>query len=350
MENDWALVVGINHYPLTTQLPPLSGAARDAEKFFKWVIDPLGGAVQNDKIHSLLLKSPDASPAGEPPAGPPRPILGEIQTFFDDMKSQLNGRRGRRLYIYLSGHGISPSGVEAARHAALLMANSKPPRDWQNFPGDVWANGARSAACFREVVLVMDCCQDLQEKASVGTHTLGDPVSDARDCHLVELYATEWDSKSREDEFGEPKEKMGIFTHSLLEVLKAGRMDGRLLKESVLKHFSDTPAPNKQDQKPKIGSEEELPLLIFNEAAPAPISPVTVLNHAGSRPRIQFLRLNAGRSSPVDTSTWVLKGDQWHGSLPPGTYEVRMTTGDDRLFIVYAGNATPVDVLQEEVL
>lgn len=347
MENDWALVVGINRYPLTSGLPPLSGAVRDAEGFFQWATDPLGGAVPNDGIHARLLKSPDDSITGPLP---PRPVLGDVQTFFDDMKSHLNGRSGRRLYIYLSGHGISPAGVEAVRHAALLMANSKPPRDWPNFPGDVWAHGARNSACFREVVLVMDCCQDRQEKATVGTHTLGEPVPDSKDCHLVELYATEWDSKAREEEFGEPREKMGIFTHSLLEVLKSGKMDGRLLKESVLKHFSSLNLPSSKNQKPRIGTEEELPHFTFNEDAAEPISPVTILNHAGSRPRIQLLPLNARRSTPVDTSKWEFKGDRWYGNLSPSTYEVRMPSGNDPLFIVYAGSPTEVDVLAEEIL
>ena len=344
MENDWALVVGINRYPFASGLSPLQGAARDAEKFFEWVTSKTGGDVPNDQVHSCLLTSPEPGNGTEKP----RPVFSQIQQFIEDMQTQLAGRPGRRLYLFLSGHGISPISENAVRHAALLMANTRPPQDWHNFPGNVWAEGARNAARFREVVLIMDCCRDLQDKANVGTHAFGDAVDDGKACRLVELYAADWGSQAREGEFGEPKVRQGIFTHSLLEVLKAGRMNGRMLKESLLEHLSRKATPEQRFQKPDIRTDEELEALTFNEAAAPPMSPVAILNHVDPRPRVHTLPIGGFRTKQVDISSWVLKEDKWQGSLPPGNYMIRMSAGDDVLFRVYAGLPEQVDVLVAE--
>ena len=58
---DRALVVGINRYP---GISSLSGAENDAQDFYKWVIDPAGGAVK--KADALLILSSDFPP----PPGP----------------------------------------------------------------------------------------------------------------------------------------------------------------------------------------------------------------------------------------------------------------------------------------
>jgi hypothetical protein len=346
MENDWALVVGINHYPYAVGgLAPLTGAARDAEKFFKWVIDPLGGAVPDDGIHSVLLTSPEKL---EPNADP-IPVLSSIQGFIDKMKNRLVSPPERRLYIYLSGHGISPISEEAVRHAALLMANTRPPRDWPNVPGNVWAEGARNAALFREVVLIMDCCRDLQQRANVGTHPFPDATDDGKVCHLVEMYAADWGSQAREAPFGDEQKMMGIFTHSLLEVLWAGRMNGRLLKDSVLKHLSRQALP-RPPAKPDIRTDEELLQIVFNEAAPVPMSPVTVLNQPPpAPPNIWMSPPEGGRLVKVDTSGWECRNDQWLGTLTPGLYQIILPSGEPFLFAVYAGLSETVDVLNPEV-
>lgn len=346
MEKDWALVVGINHYPYAAGgLAPLTGAARDAEKFFRWVTDPQGGAVPDDGIHAVLLTSPPQVD----PAADPVPVLSSIQSFIDRMKNRLANPPDRRLYIYLSGHGISPISEEAVRHAALLMANTRPPRDWPNVPGNVWAEGARNAALFQEVVLIMDCCRDLQQRASVGTHPFPDATDDGKVCHLVEMYAADWGSQAREAAFGEDQEVMGIFTHSLLEVLKAGNMNGRLLKDSVLKHLSRQTLP-RPAPKPDIRNDEELLHIIFNEAAPPPMSPVTILNQPPpDPPKIWVSPPAGGRLVKVDTSGWQCREGQWLGSLAPGFYQIGLPSGEPFLFAVYAGLSETVDVLNPEV-
>jgi hypothetical protein len=145
MDGDWALRVGIDRY-LKAGVKALHGAVGDATRFRDWVIRPPGGGV--DPGHVMLL----TSPAHDQPGKPPKPAFSNIWTFFEGLTFQLGSEPGRRLYIYLSGHGISPSGQQSVRNAALLMANAVKPNHLHNFPGNVWAEGARSAAVFRESV------------------------------------------------------------------------------------------------------------------------------------------------------------------------------------------------------
>lgn len=52
MKEDYAIVVGINHYP---GMNPLKGAEQDALNFIEWLKDPKGGDVPKEQIwHGCL--------------------------------------------------------------------------------------------------------------------------------------------------------------------------------------------------------------------------------------------------------------------------------------------------------
>jgi hypothetical protein len=329
MQNDWALIVGINSYPMAG-VNPLEGAVHDAKEFHRWVIDPLGGDVPNN--HAVLLTSPDLAAPGLP-----RPVLSEILQFFENLKYELDNTNGRRLYLYLSGHGISPSGQESVRNAALLMANARSPNLWDNFAGNIWAEGARSAALFREVVLIMDCCRDLKNNATVIPHTFGDPVVDSKDCRLIEAYATEWASKARELPIPPTNQKRGVFTHSLLEVLRSGQMTGTLLKESVKEHLAHILQDEKKAQVPELSRDEDLAKIFFNEQADPPNTSVIIKGHPAQMPTIEFWPEGADRSMPVTLHDWSYNGSLWRGTLAPGQYELRLPNDGGRRLKILAG-------------
>ena len=332
MSNDWALVVGINRYP-TAGVTPLEGAVHDAKKFHEWVTHPKGGAV--DPLQAKLLTSPANGDGGA--AGPARPKLSEVREFFEHLVNQLGSGTGRRLYIYLSGHGISPTGQESMRNAALLMANAQPPKYWFNFPGNIWAEGARSAALFREVILVMDCCRDLKNNVPIVGHDLGEPVSDSTDCRLIEVYATGWDSKARELAFPPATQKQGVFSRSLLEVLRTGRMTGTMLKESVKHHLAVALKDEKKAQVPEIGRDEELAKIMFNEAAGPPRTEVVITGHPPTPPVIEVWPEGADQSIQAALDGWSHDGASWRGTLEPALYELRLPAGGARRLQVFAG-------------
>jgi hypothetical protein len=329
MEDDWALIVGINSYPMAG-VDPLEGAVHDAKEFCRCVIDPQGGDVPNN--HAELLTSPH-------PAAPglPRPVFSEIRQFFENLIYDLQNTNGRRLYLYLSGHGISPSGQESVRNAALLMANARAPNFWDSFAGNVWAEGARSAALFREVVLIMDCCRDVQNNATIIPHMFGNPVDDSRDCRLIEIYATGWASKARELPFPPTNQKQGVFTHSLLEVLRSGQVNGTLLKASVIEHLSCTLKDVKKAQIPQLSRDEDLASVVFNEQSDPPSTSVTIQGHPASSPAIEFWQEGANRSLPVTLDDWTYDGSVWRGTLTPGQYDLRLPGGGGYRLKVLAG-------------
>lgn len=109
MIRDWALVVGINHYP-SAGVQELEGAVHDAEEFYTWVTDPKGGDV--DEKHAKILKTNDGPDKS-------RPKMQQIEDFFDELMDAPTDQVGRRLYLYLSGHGIAPATQTALRNFAL---------------------------------------------------------------------------------------------------------------------------------------------------------------------------------------------------------------------------------------
>jgi caspase domain-containing protein len=343
MKDDWALVVGINRYP-SAGVDPLEGAVYDAKRFHEWVTDPKGGDVLHDptgnilgdKNHIVLLTSPIE------PAGPARPLLSEFFQFFENLLDALGGKNGRRLYLYLSGHGISPSGQEAMRNAALLVANAMPPNRWLSFPGNIWAEGARSAALFREVVLIMDCCRDLKNNATVISHIFGEPVLDAKDCRLIEAYATGWNSKARERPFPPANQIQSVFTHSLLEVLRSGRMTGTLLKESIKEHLADLLKDEKKVQEPEIRPDEDLAKIVFNEQrdpprTPVTITPVSITGDPAKPPEIEYWPEGSDDSELMALNDWSYDGSLWRGTLEPGQYQLRLPGGRHKRLKIVAG-------------
>ena len=272
-DDDWALVVGINKYP-DAGVNPLEGASGDARRFREWLLHPKGGNLQEDRI--TLLTSPGD---GDPPPDRPIPAASQVRAFFEQFMPPARQPVGRRLYIYLSGHGISAGAQQSVHNAALLLANARKPEPLLNFAGSAWAEGIRGAAHFREVMLIMDCCSDIENTALVEPYPFGFPVADGTASRLVLAHATGWGSKARELVFpGENGDKkQGAFTRSLLAVLGSGRMSGAMLKASVEQHLALSLADQKKAQEPQIqGSPDpnkDLGRIVFNEAADPPAHP-----------------------------------------------------------------------------
>ena len=114
--SDYAVVVGISKYGAIK--PELEGPEKDACAFRDWLLASSGGAVPKDNV-ALILSSQF------------QPTLTRVTVAFAKLMSltvknaHKAPRVGRRLYIYLSGHGITPRSdpLVSLNHAALLMAN-----------------------------------------------------------------------------------------------------------------------------------------------------------------------------------------------------------------------------------
>jgi hypothetical protein len=152
---DYALCVGINSYP--GGLTALTGAEVDAKAFYDWVTGSGGVAKANAK---LLLSSGFPKPAALADA---QPADREIWRFIEDMRAaakinndnNLGSTAGRRLYLFFSGHGFSPS----LDTSGVLMANAER-QALHNLSPKAWADRFYENGLFEEVLLFQDACRE----------------------------------------------------------------------------------------------------------------------------------------------------------------------------------------------
>jgi hypothetical protein len=82
MDDDWAIVIGINQYPKVVGASPLQGAVDDARKFKQWLVRPDGGAVPENHIGEFIQDSSVSS-------GKLRPTESQLRAFVEDQSAML---------------------------------------------------------------------------------------------------------------------------------------------------------------------------------------------------------------------------------------------------------------------
>lgn len=259
--DDYAIVVGINRYPAFTSL---QGPEADALRFRNWLVSPTGGMVAMNHVRTIF--SSDYSDPDPDDISTWQPALDDLKLAFrkysdqayDNEKNKGSSRVGRRLYIFLSGHGITPA--KAASNflddAALLSAGASQTAPGEHILGHSWAGWFHNAAAFDEIILLMDCCRDLKNNVIPVPCTLLPLINDRRDeVRLFYAVATELDSKSWEQDFGSPPERHGVFSYALMQALQSETLsdsEGRLTGSLVAQYLDDQVPKLRGDQKPKI--------------------------------------------------------------------------------------------------
>src|SRR5262249_55697758 len=120
---DRAIIVGIQKYP---SIGDLGGPENDARAFGDWVVSPSGGNVPEANVRRILATIPN--PRYNNPVRPvyweAEEAFGELMDIYDANLTQRggSGKIGRRLYVYLAGHGFDPE----PEYTALLAANATP--------------------------------------------------------------------------------------------------------------------------------------------------------------------------------------------------------------------------------
>lgn len=216
-KDDWAVVVGIKTYP---GLSHLDGPENDAKDFYAWLTSPDGGAVPEDHVNLIL--SPE--PAAESPTAalPTTQQIEEAFDHLDDVADENNGRVGRRLYLYFSGHGFAPD----FEQAALLMANATRTRTGKHILGKPYADWFYRSGYFTEVALFMDCCQEKYSK------TTPRPIhfNEVTDFEALDEgkrfygFGTKWSRLAQERMMDDGKVH-GVFTYALLQALRGDAAD-----------------------------------------------------------------------------------------------------------------------------
>ena len=233
-DTDWAIVVGVQIYP---DLGDLSGPKNDANAFAAWLKSPAGGVVPEEHICEIL--SPDYRQQ-VPTATEATPTVQAVQEALDHLDdiAQQNStaghgmRVGRRLYLYLAGHGFAPKLDEAA----LLMANATRLRVGYHFAGKLWADWLYRAGYFDEVLLFMDCCRENYPSAPlqfVPYRDVSNPDAVLRGKRFYG-FATKWSRNAREHSMQDGLVH-GVFTAALLDGLNGGaaQPDGKVTASSL---------------------------------------------------------------------------------------------------------------------
>ncbi|HEX8224271.1 MAG TPA: hypothetical protein VF605_10695 [Allosphingosinicella sp.] len=215
---DFALCVGIDSYP---GLTPLGGAERDATAFYGWATGP-GGV---DPAYAKLITS-SAFPAG-PNVAAARPASAEVWAFFEEIRAAANASNaanqglvaGRRLYMFFSGHGFSPS-IDAS---GVLMANAEPDTP-HNLSAKTWADRFYENGLFEEVLLFQDACRepviDVELTPPYLKRSLTDGIGQRRRFYA---FAARSPLLALEKEIG--GEIRGVFSATLMEGLAGGARD-----------------------------------------------------------------------------------------------------------------------------
>jgi hypothetical protein len=331
--DDWAIVVGVRKYPSLTDL---DGPENDANAMYQWLISPQGGDVPAEHVARILSSQFPA------PLSPARaePTTAQIQQAFEDLQDVAakngaagNGRRvGRRLYIYLSGHGCAPRPNESA----LLTANASQLRVGYHILGKLYADWFLQSNFFDEAELFMDCCRESYPQAPPNVP----PWIDITGAGALDTarafygFATKWSRLSRE-RLMEDGQVHGVFTWALLQGLKTAadanhQVTGSSLGGYLYNNMKTFLTPDDLAD-PDVPKEPELVYdqnhaIVFcalpppdqpaQPNQPAPESPVTFTLPAQAAGKLvqvlntTFKEVRRAQGTPP----------LWQTSLPPGPY------------------------------
>ncbi len=248
--DDYAIVVGITKYPglgISAEDPAdLKGSEQDALEVTNWLKAKDGGDLPDDRDHVNLICTSGFQ--SEPTATKGEPQQQRLRDAFDALvqagKEKPRASRddpmlGRRLYIYMSGHGFSPSRYRGA----LYVANATPDNGWHSYASG-WLEWFQDNFYFKEYVLWMDCCMDrefgidpenIMKKTSRFGRMGGTFIAFAAP---RQFKTVERSIKAKNGEIH------GVFTCALLEGLRGGAVDsegqitGRSLADYLLNGMS----------------------------------------------------------------------------------------------------------------
>ena len=321
MKDDYAIIIGINHYtpPDRLGLNPLSGAINDADEFEKWLSNPAEGDVPAANIKKIVsMPSPPADPT---------PLQDGIDNAFLEIETAIlaKGGQARRLYFYFAGHGIGTT--DSPIDTGLCLANWAENRRHSALSSESYKDNIRKYGYFDEIMFIADCCRNTKIDIKPRTPTFSTPQPGGGHTKLFTAYATQYQDQSYEVQAVD-SEMRGAFTSVLLQGLKGAAANNGSIGADDLRDYlmKETPPIAQQmgyKQIPEISHS-------FNDNATIMVIAIsqTKINIAFSDARNNPVELIDGTNTIIE----IINPAQARNitrQLDKGLYMLRDTVTDD---------------------
>lgn len=329
-ERDHAVVIGIRDYG--SLKPQLLGPEADARAFAAWLRSADGGDLPAGNVKEVFSSTFASSNAKLATAFGYQPDFTSMRRpFFELMAATADNsmripRVGRRLYIYLSGHGITPrvDPMTGTNQSGLLSADCIENVNYDSVAGHAYAEWFRLSHAFDEILLFMDCCRT--DRPEVPPAPILTPiVAGGRpdDVRVFYAWATQWDSRSWEQPLGAPPTTRAVFTFALIEALTSGPTDeqGRLTTKGIVGHLAvRVPALRQgaEAQTAKFFPPDPDGRLVVVSRVSSATSNVTIT--FGSALIGKAVDLQNGAFRSVLPAPYLASADPWKLTLDPGIY------------------------------
>jgi uncharacterized caspase-like protein len=319
--DDRAVVVGIRRYADANDpsgwIGDLNGPDNDAEAIAAWLTKPDGGGLPPDHVRVVRSADvPDPFPEGGV-APHQQAVENELNALAELPTTAVEGQyAGRRLYVYVSGHGYA----RHADEAALVTAEARKRRPL-NVLVTSWVNWLYTAGRFKEYVLWVDCCATRTPLTFLKPCDRDEEVSpNAASSRRFMAFAAGFDKRAVENQMSDGKWH-GVFTYALLQGLE-GAAAGEVTSDSLRDYLRNNMKSFMRDdqriptvaQEPAFGPADPIS---FGALAQKPTFPVTLRfpnDWIGSR-----VTISTSASSPLAAET-VLREAEWTPQLEAGSY------------------------------
>jgi hypothetical protein len=324
--DDYALVIGIDHYPMWAKgKKSLKGSINDAKDFHAWLASPRGGGLSPDNARLVV--------STEKPVSPLQQIIDDE---FKIIRERSRGKLRRRFYFYFSGHGHSPAMSQGRQ--ALCLANWSVEDQGAALQLESYLNASVGCLGFEEGIFFLDCCR-VREATPLGKSSdleCGDPKLEGK--HHVIFYATEHYKPGYEDDTDDAR---GFFTRALLAILGKGVIEVDDLGKRLSKDVPDLAKPRNQTARTLRYTDRE----IFLGPPEIPPQPGAVDGAEAGELALLSVSLDTNLTTdtgpdeppaPLPGEIAVLQGDAVLGTargsfsarLPLGKYRIRIAHGE----------------------
>jgi hypothetical protein len=319
--HDHAVVIAIRRYADADAgwITPLEGPDNDAAAIADWLRQPNGGGLPDGNVHLVsAAEVPDPFPEGG--AVPDqRGVIAALDEIAQLSKDRFDGQfAGRRLYVYVSGHGWAREPDEAA-----LVTAEATKADPVNVLVTSWTRWMHKAAPFKELVLWADTCATRTPLKLLQGCLLAESVSaNLKEVRVFEGFAAPLGLRAVENEMPDGRWH-GVFTYALLEGLKGAAPSP--VTSNTLRDYLDNALKDfmREDQRKRK--------TVAQEPAFGRVDPIDF----GTKPRptfpatLRFAQECVGRRVIVGTigsnppvAETVLQGTEWSVQLEAGIWFV----------------------------